>query len=165
VIDPSNRSIIERELLSEQDTVALGEWLAQRCPSGTVVYLQGELGVGKTTLVRGLLRGLGYRGAVKSPTFTLVEPYELAGRRVYHFDLYRLASPEELDYIGVRDYFDGEAMCLVEWPERGAGALGPADLAIILTYAGEHRRVRLEAKTRRGWQCLSLDEPDPPGQA
>lgn len=137
-------------------TERFGTRLAGCCGAGMVVFLHGELGAGKTTLVRGFLRGRGYGGAVTSPTYTLVEPYG-CDPPVYHFDLYRLADPEELEFIGARDYFGAEGVCLVEWPERGRGILPSADLSIHLTYAGPGRGLRAVSGTAQGGrviQCL-----------
>lgn len=128
--------------------------LARHCPGGAVIFLQGELGAGKTTFVRGFLRALGHQGVVKSPTYTLVEPYELNGRQVYHFDLYRLADPEELEYAGGRDYFEGESVCLVEWPEKAAGFLPQADIVCEIHYAGSGRQLSLQALTPQGSSML-----------
>ncbi|TQV72638.1 tRNA (adenosine(37)-N6)-threonylcarbamoyltransferase complex ATPase subunit type 1 TsaE [Exilibacterium tricleocarpae] len=137
----------------EAATVHLGEKLGATLTGllqrpgtgGTVVYLEGDLGAGKTTLCRGILRAFGYSGAVKSPTYTLVEPYELGGVTVYHFDLYRLADPEELEFLGVRDYFDAGNLCLIEWPKRGQGFLPAADLAVKVEVCLPGRRVILTA--------------------
>lgn len=125
----------------EQAMLALGAELAHRLPQGGLVTLHGDLGAGKTTLVRGLLRELGHTGKVKSPTYTLVEPYAIAERDVYHFDLYRLADPQELEYLGFRDYLHPDALCLVEWPEKAQGMLPPADMEIYLLHAGSARHV------------------------
>jgi tRNA threonylcarbamoyladenosine biosynthesis protein TsaE len=133
---------------------ALGAWLARRLRPGLVVFLQGELGAGKTTLVRGLLRGLGHDGSVKSPTYTLVEPYALRGLDVYHFDLYRVQDPEELEFLGVRDYLEGNGICLVEWAERGAGVLPAPDIEIVIERAEVGRRVRFVARTDSGRSLL-----------
>jgi len=145
---------LEIPLADEAATLDLGKRLASTIPAGFVIYLYGNLGAGKTTFVRGFLRGLGYTGNVKSPTYTLVEPYEIGQRQIFHFDLYRLADPEELEYAGGRDYFNSESVCLVEWPERGEGWLAGADLALHLEYAGTGRMALLQAGTDQGQQVL-----------
>lgn len=131
---------------NETTMVALGEQLGHafvQYPAALTVYLLGGLGAGKTTLTRGILRAFGHTGAVKSPTYTLVETYEFRVRTVYHFDLYRLGDPEELEYMGIRDYFADNTLCLIEWPARGEGVLPAPDLVIDISVAGEGRRLDL----------------------
>jgi len=128
----------------------LGGKVALHSPPGLKLFLQGELGAGKTTFVRGFLRQFGYKGAVKSPTYTLVEPYHFAEKPVYHFDLYRLNSPDELDHIGLRDYFSAAAMCLVEWPEKAGTRLGQPDLLVRFEFPEVGRKLVFEPETRTG---------------
>ena len=149
-------------------TEQLGARLAAVLQPGCVIYLHGELGAGKTTLARGLLRGLDHRGTVKSPTYTLVEPYQIGQWRLFHWDLYRLADPEELEFLGLRDQLDGEAVLLIERPERGQGELPAADVEITLDYAGAGRACRLEARSGIGTTLLAQLGPSgaaPPGHA
>ena len=125
------------------------------------LYLRGSLGAGKTTLVRGLMRGLGHRGPVRSPTYTLLEPYELPGISVYHFDLYRLAEARELDDFGARDYFHDGALCVVEWPERGGDALPSPDLSIELRILDEGRLLLARGRSARGRGLLAAWSQSP----
>jgi tRNA threonylcarbamoyladenosine biosynthesis protein TsaE len=135
-------SAATRQLPDESATEALGAAL-QRCrPAFGSVWLTGDLGAGKTTLVRGLLRAAGYRGAVRSPTYTLVETYELGDTPLYHLDLYRLSDPEELEFIGLREFVDTGLM-LVEWPMRGVGVLPAPALSIHLAHTESGRLARL----------------------
>lgn len=149
-------------LKDEAATVALGQALGKRIENGGVIFLDGTLGAGKTTLCRGVLNAFGYSGPVKSPTYTLVEPYELdtsgtrekATRKVYHFDLYRLGDPEELEYMGIRDYFSEASLCLIEWFEKGVGVLPRADILVEIVPDGEGRLATLHAHTPHGQQWV-----------
>ncbi|MEJ2309363.1 MAG: tRNA (adenosine(37)-N6)-threonylcarbamoyltransferase complex ATPase subunit type 1 TsaE [Gammaproteobacteria bacterium] len=146
-------------LPDEEAQVRFGVTLASLLPPCAIVFLEGDLGAGKTTLVRGILRGLGWRGNVKSPTYTIVEPYEFDGITLYHFDLYRLADPEELDYLGLREML-GQGMLLFEWPERGAGCLPDPDCVIRISHSREGRELTIEAinKELRGRLETALQE-------
>lgn len=146
-------SELSLRLSDEGATEALGASLASTGQGG-VLFLEGDLGTGKTTMTRGLLRALGHTGSVKSPTYTLVEPYDGLQPLVYHFDLYRLGEPEELEFMGIRDYFAGDVLAVVEWPERGRGVLPEPDCRITLTVVGRGREARIQALSERGKQFL-----------
>lgn len=147
--------LLQIPLADEAATVELGRRLGACARAPLQIQLLGDLGAGKTTLTRGFLRARGHEGAVKSPTYTLVEPYDTAGGPVYHFDLYRLGSPEELEYMGLRDYFAPDAVCLVEWPSKGGALLPAADLVIELLYCGAARTAHLLAKSVAGQELLA----------
>ncbi|MDZ7686617.1 MAG: tRNA (adenosine(37)-N6)-threonylcarbamoyltransferase complex ATPase subunit type 1 TsaE [Gammaproteobacteria bacterium] len=139
----------------EAATLAVASRLAPLLSGNELVFLEGELGAGKTTFCRGLLRALGHTGAVKSPTFTLVEPYEMGGgQQIFHFDLYRLTDASELEYIGIEDYLDSHQLCLVEWPERGEAALPTSDLTVSFKLEGSGRRLKIEANSKRGGRIV-----------
>ncbi len=142
----------------EAATLRLGAALAQGARNGLVLYLIGELGAGKTTLVRGLLGALGYRGRVKSPTYTLVEPYNLSRLYLYHFDFYRFKDKSEWLNSGFQEHFGPEAVCVVEWPEKAGEAIAPPDLKIRLGYEGTGRAALLEARSPQGeaWLAAAL---------
>ncbi len=133
----------------------LGARLVAACDRGGVITLSGELGVGKTTLVRGALQAEGVSGGVRSPTYTLVEYYPLDRFAVAHFDLYRLGDAEELEYLGFRDYLNPETLCLIEWPERAAGYLQRVDLEVVIEYDPQGRRVQLTPRTPVGDEWFS----------
>jgi tRNA threonylcarbamoyladenosine biosynthesis protein TsaE len=136
-----------RFLKDESETILFANELAAVFSADnypTVVYLIGGLGAGKTTLVRALLHSLGYSGTVKSPTYTLVETYNIENKDFYHFDLYRMTDPEELEFIGARDYFNAESVCLIEWPEQGAGWLPNPDITIRINIKNDGREVKVQ---------------------
>lgn len=143
-------------VMGEEAMTSFGSRLAQVTEGVGVIFLEGDLGAGKTTLSRGIIRGLGHDGAVKSPTFTLVEPYEIGTLRVFHFDLYRLMDAEELEFMGVRDYFDGKALCLIEWPQQGAGFLPKPDLTITISPHEQGRSVTLSPQGSRGERWCAI---------
>ncbi|ESE39728.1 atpase [Shewanella decolorationis S12] len=143
------------QLNNEDETIAVGQKLARHIQAPLTLYLTGDLGAGKTTLSRGLIQGLGHKGAVKSPTYTLVEPYELDGVEVYHFDLYRLNDPEELEFMGIRDYFTDSSLCIVEWPDKGHGLLPDADIHLHLNYVNQGREIQIRALTESGKKLLA----------
>lgn len=144
--------MIQTQLIDEEATLAFGLRLASALPSsqGAIIFLNGALGAGKTTFTRGVLRGLGYHAKVKSPTYTLVEPYQINEHAFYHFDLYRLSSPDELMQIGIEEYLTPPAICLIEWPEKGFPHLPTPDLIIHFHFHGLGRTVEIDAKTTIG---------------
>tara|TARA_Y100001934_G_scaffold280872_1_gene388794 strand:- start:4127 stop:4627 length:501 start_codon:yes stop_codon:yes gene_type:complete len=139
-------------LTGEDEMVNFAGRMSSILTGGGLVFLEGTLGAGKTTLSRGLIQTRGHTGAVKSPTYTLVEEYDLATGRVCHFDLYRLGDPEELEYMGIREYLTDGTLCLIEWPERGRGVLPDADLTIHIDDVGEARILNWQAETDKGAQ-------------
>jgi tRNA threonylcarbamoyladenosine biosynthesis protein TsaE len=145
---------MELDLPDTDAQLAFGAHIGAHLPGRLLVYLEGDLGTGKTTLVRGILRGLGHQGPVRSPTYTLIEPYELARARVYHLDLYRLADPEELEYLGLRDLSGEDALLLVEWADRGAGSLPAPDLTIRIHYRPRGRHLTLIEGTEQGRRLI-----------
>jgi len=142
-------------LPDETATLALGAALAQSLEPGLTIYLRGELGAGKTTLVRGLVRALGHAGAVKSPTYALVEVYEVSRLHLHHFDFYRFREPREWIDAGFRESFNGLNVSLIEWPERAEGMLPPADVEIALELHGEGRNAALTSNSLAGQKCLA----------
>lgn len=142
-------------LPDEAATLALGAKLAKIAQGGLTIWLRGDLGAGKTTFSRGFLRGLGFEGKVKSPTYTLVESYVISGLNIYHFDLYRFTEEEEWEAAGFREYFNAHTVCLVEWPEKAANLLPAADIEIALAVQDVGRKATITAHTKQGQQCLN----------
>ena len=148
-----NGERLQAHLPAEEDTEALGRTLASTLRPGLQIWLQGNLGMGKTTLTRGVLRGLGYEGRVKSPTYTLIEPYVVSRLDLYHFDFYRFNSPEEYLDAGLDEYFAGQGVCLVEWPEKAVPYLPSPDLEVSLSPAADGRIAVIRSNTEAGQTC------------
>ena len=149
---------LKTTLENEAETLDLGGALAPCLEPGLTIYLRGELGAGKTTLVRGILRGLGHEGPVKSPTYTLVEVYEISRLHLHHFDFYRFHEPREWIDAGFRESFDGRNVTIIEWPEKAGALLPSADVEIAFEFLDEGRDVTLVSNTIAGQKCLALLE-------
>jgi tRNA threonylcarbamoyladenosine biosynthesis protein TsaE len=141
-------------LPEEAATLKLGAMLAHVLQPGMTIFLEGDLGAGKTTLTRGILRGLGFTGRVKSPTYTLVESYPLSSLYFYHFDLYRFSDPLEWEDAGLREYFNAQSLCLIEWADKAEGLLPAPDWVIFLLPEGQGRRIHIEPRSKLGASCL-----------
>lgn len=150
----SENVVISRFLKDEEATLQLGEQWAKSLTAPLVVYLQGDLGAGKTTFTRGLLRGLGHTGAVKSPTYAIVESYSLEQLTLHHFDLYRFSTPEEWEDAGLDDLFSDNSVCLIEWPQQGGEFVPPADITLNLIHQENGRSCTLTAHTTTGQKSL-----------
>lgn len=146
---------LTRLFASEEELASFVAQFASGVKNGGIIFLSGELGVGKTTFVRLLLKALGYKGKVKSPTYTLVEPYEIDDLQIYHFDFYRITNPEELIYIGIHDYFQSKNLCCIEWPEKGLSVLPLADLYAHFSFKALAREIHLTAETPHGAEILA----------
>lgn len=158
-----NEKIQVREIIlpDEKAHIELAEQVARQLTESFLMLLQGDLGTGKTTFARGFIHASGFDGVVKSPTYTLVEPYPIDGERMcYHFDLYRLADPEELEFTGARDYFNARDVCLVEWPEKAAGFLPAADWLCEFSYLPAGRQMKISAYTETGRTLMLQVFPD-----
>jgi tRNA threonylcarbamoyladenosine biosynthesis protein TsaE len=152
--------MVELTVKGEAQQEALGRLLALNCQPPCIVYLLGDLGAGKTTLARGFLRGVGYQGRVKSPTYTLLEPYDLGVVSCYHFDLYRLSDPGELEFLGIEDLLTHNAYMLIEWPEKGEGGLPAADLMVKIGHLGDSRQVKIWDCSAKGAKIIQLIQRD-----
>ncbi len=142
-------------LPTEASQLEFGGKLALHCRPPLIIFLHGPLGAGKTTFVRGFLRGLGYTEKVKSPSYNLVESYELSALNIYHFDFYRIQDARELEFLGLQDYWSASSLFLIEWPEQGQQLLPPPDLACYFEFEGPGRKLRIEAKTALAEKILS----------
>lgn len=143
------------KLYGEEAMLAFASACAPILRAGGLVFLEGTLGAGKTTFSRGLIQALGHKGAVKSPTYTLVEDYDLDGIKVCHFDLYRLGDPEELEFMGIREYLGQQALCLIEWADKGLGVLPKADLVLSIADLGAGRELHWQAGTELGQRWVA----------
>jgi tRNA threonylcarbamoyladenosine biosynthesis protein TsaE len=141
-------------LTDETATLLFGAEIACVSHPGLVIFLRGDLGAGKTTFARGILRGLGYQGKVKSPTYNLIELYKISRLYLYHFDFYRFNDPTEWEDAGFREYFNADSICLVEWPQKAEGLLPPGDLTFLFHLSGTGRNVEISADTQAGRLCL-----------
>lgn len=150
-----NISVLQGFLADEAASLQLGTQLASCLPSKMQIQLLGDLGAGKTTLTRGLLRGLGHAGRVKSPTYTLVESYSLASHQLHHFDLYRFSDPQEWLDAGFDEFLNSNAVCIIEWPDKASACLPPADLILELSHHDDGRKYQLTALNETGKQCLT----------
>jgi len=152
------------DLADEAATLDFGKVMAKAMQPNLTIYLHGDLGAGKTTLVRGLVHSLGYAGKVKSPTYTLVESYEISNETasftLYHFDLYRFNDEEEWDAAGFRDYFNAQSVCLIEWPEKAENVLPTPDINVIFTIKSSGRSLNVSAHSALGQQCLTAMKTD-----
>ena len=143
-------------LANEQETVLVGKQFGKLLYESTIIFLEGELGAGKTTFCKGVLAAFDYSGKVKSPTYTLVEPYEVGDKQIYHFDLYRLGDPEELEFIGIRDYFDSNSIALIEWWQKGSGYIPSPNFTVSLNSMNQGRK--LEIKTNSSIELKIIEQ-------
>lgn len=146
--------MIKKILSTEQELLEFASRWAVQLKPGMIIFLEGPLGVGKTTFVRGLLRGLGYQSKVKSPTYTLVESYEIADKKIFHFDLYRLMNVSELEEMGIRDYFTHDSICIIEWAEKGEPLLPSADIICYFSFHDHGREMQCETNSESGQELL-----------
>lgn len=145
---------INRFLSTEEDTFSFSAALAKAIDDGAIIFMQGQLGAGKTTFTRGFLRALGIQDKIKSPTYTLVEPYEIANKNIFHFDFYRLHDANELEHLGLREYFAQQNICIIEWPEIAMSLIPEPDLICLLQIANNGREIKMSAHTPRGEKII-----------